>query len=80
MASFKFEPSDNIICALTISIPVISSVIVCSTCIRGFTSMKKNSFVFISIRNSTVPAHSYLTCLHIAVAISHTISRCLSFK
>jgi hypothetical protein len=30
------------ICALTMSIPVTTSVTVCSTCRRGLTSMKKN--------------------------------------
>jgi hypothetical protein len=40
------------------SMPVISSVTVCSTWIRGFTSMKKNLPVSASTRNSTVPAFS----------------------
>ena len=44
------------ICALTMSMPVTTSVTVCSTCTRGLTSMKKKSPVSASIRNSTVPA------------------------
>jgi len=39
--------------------PVTSSVTVCSTCTRGFTSMKK-CLPCLSTKNSTVPAHRYL--------------------
>jgi ribosomal protein L34E len=44
------------ICALTMSMPVTTSVTVCSTCRRGLTSMKKNRPESASMRNSTVPA------------------------
>ncbi len=50
-------PSASRICALTMSIPVTTSVTVCSTWIRGLTSMKKKSPLSASSRNSTVPAH-----------------------
>ncbi len=58
VASASVLPSAIRICARTMSIPVTSSVTVCSTCTRGFTSMKKKSPESRSIRNSTVPAHS----------------------
>ena len=57
------------------STPVTSSVIVCSTWIRGLTSMKYNSFVSASTRNSTVPALSYLTARPIAIAASQIFWR-----
>ncbi len=58
VASVSVAPWAIRICARTMSMPVTSSVTVCSTCTRGFTSMKKNSPESMSIRNSTVPAHS----------------------
>ena len=50
-------PSESRIWALTMSMPVTTSVTVCSTWTRGLTSMKKNSPRSASTRNSTVPAH-----------------------
>ncbi len=50
-------PWEMAICAFTMSIPVTTSVTVCSTWMRGLTSMKKKSPVSASMRNSTVPAH-----------------------
>ena len=49
-------PCARRICAFTMSMPVTTSVTVCSTCTRGLTSMKKKSPESASIRNSTVPA------------------------
>jgi hypothetical protein len=40
VASASDLPSAIRICARTMSMPVTSSVTVCSTCTRGFTSMK----------------------------------------
>ena len=40
VASASVEPSAIIIWARTMSMPVTSSVTVCSTCTRGLTSMK----------------------------------------
>ena len=54
----EVAPSATRICARTMSMPVTSSVTVCSTWTRGLTSMKKKSPESRSIRNSTVPAHS----------------------
>ena len=58
VASAMVAPSSIRIWARTMSMPVTSSVTVCSTWTRGFTSMKKKSPESRSIRNSTVPAHS----------------------
>ncbi len=58
VAWLSVSPSQMRICALTMSMPVTSSVTVCSTWMRGLTSMKKKAPVSMSIRNSTVPAHS----------------------
>ena len=49
-------PCEMRIWAFTMSMPVTTSVTVCSTCTRGLTSMKKKSPESASIRNSTVPA------------------------
>ena len=46
------------ICERTMSMPVTTSVTVCSTWMRGFISMKNHSSVSTSTRNSTVPALS----------------------
>ena len=56
VASATVAPWAIRIWAFTRSMPVTSSVTVCSTWMRGFTSMKKNSSVSMSMRNSTVPA------------------------
>ena len=53
--SGSVRPAAMRICALTRSMPVMSSVTGCSTWMRAFTSMKY-SLPFSSIRNSTVPA------------------------
>ena len=49
-------PAATRIWLLTRSMPVTTSVTVCSTWMRGLTSMKKNSLRSTSSRNSTVPA------------------------
>lgn len=56
--SERGTPEATRICDFTRSTSVTSSVTVCSTWIRGFTSMKKKSPVSASTRNSTVPAFS----------------------
>ncbi|MNY00227.1 hypothetical protein D3C86_1327110 [compost metagenome] len=55
------RPEAMRICSRTMSMPVISSVMVCSTCTRVFISMKYTSPS--ASRNSTVPAFSYPTAL-----------------
>ena len=52
----SFPPAATCSCALTRSIPVVSSVTGCSTCSRVFTSRKANRFSAGWYRNSTVPA------------------------
>ena len=57
-ASCNLRPAAIRICERTRSTSVISSVMVCSTWMRGFISMKNHSPLSASTRNSTVPALS----------------------
>src|SRR5258708_7270957 len=74
-SSCSWWPWATRIWLFTRSTPVTTSVTVCSTWMRGFTSMKKNSSRSRSSRNSTVPALKYPAPLQRRTAASQIALR-----